>query len=312
LTRADGVAISTSSTSYKVYVLAKGNQGFGDILSAVSPTVAFSITAKGTSKNLLTPTVSDIANNNNETDLRVILRRNAIGEAGYTATNTYRIYVVPNTTDDATFRASSWFTNTNYYAFNKLTSSLARTYVKTLTAGTKDSTGAAIVEGTAYRIYVAAIGTSGTVADSVLSPKSRVITLSPNVPGTIPVRLLTAAKTGTGFDSNNISVSFTEPVSVSLIQDYRIFIVSANATMSLSVANTNATVANNCYVYTPTPPTRSTSRTVTLPAGIKAYDGTGFNTLVSKGAYKVYVLSYTGTAYGNKLSTISVGTVTLD
>ena len=292
LITSSGESINAAGGEYNVYVLSVGKTGYSDKLSTP---LSITITTNNAGHKVTapTPTVVDCANDGNGTDLKVSFRKPK-SEVNIEA---YRIIV--STTGLTLATAQSVLAS----GYTEVTpTAIGISYTVSMRLEQKDNGGTAIQNGTAYKVYVLAMGKNGYV--NVLSSPSKLITLSQYVPGTNAVRSLRAVKVGSGHDSSNIGVSFYEPIAVSNVQEYRVFIAPSGSTLD----QTTAAGISNAVLYQVVATTgRGKSHTVTLDTGKKDYS----DAALAAGNYKVYVLAVGKVGYAGKLSVAS-GNVTLD
>jgi hypothetical protein len=102
-------------------------------------------------------------------------------------------------------------------------------------------------------------------------------------------------KTGSGHAGANISVTFSEPLAVANVQEYRVFICTGAGSLDAATA---VVLDNTRYVRVDSTG-RGQVHTVTLTGLNNIYDGTALTT----GDYKVYVLTVGKTStYAGKLT----------
>jgi trimeric autotransporter adhesin len=168
-TDATGAAI-TNGQSYTAFVLsiADGTNAVGNTISGASNSVLLQTVAAAASG----VTVFDTANTNTAADMLVYFNA-AASEATVSA---YRILVVESFNSSAfNLAAANAVTSGNYTV---VTPNGSANYSTTLAVGAKDVTGAAIVTGTAYQIFVLSVADGTIAGTSTLAPPSADLTLN--------------------------------------------------------------------------------------------------------------------------------------
>lgn len=271
--------------SYRVFIMSvgSGNYSNSNALSYYSSAITLNKTL--TLNPATAVEVKDISDNNNGSDLQVKFTRSS----DYSNISEYRILVVKNS------KAGSF----NLAAANAVNDYTIETsqdgiITKTLAATAKDTDGEAIKDGTAYRVFVLAIGKGNLPGKSAISNQSDVITLTNKTPVN-PVPGITAVDNGDNGDGRDLLITFNKAADEKNIDHYKVYVVQANAKFELEDANKSS--------HSTRAETGSDYRN-SLSLGTKDSSGNNITNLVP---YKVFVVSVSkdGIASNNALSSPS-------
>lgn len=157
-----------NGTPYTVYVMSVGNASYDDALAVASS----SITLEPSIAGATTVVATDIANNGNASDMKVTFTM----ASSETNVNSYAVLIVPTliasntnlTTAQAAVAAG------NYTTVAKTGANLS----VILSPTAKDVTGASIVQGTSYEVFVLTIAAPASSLGDSLSLGSAAVTLS--------------------------------------------------------------------------------------------------------------------------------------
>jgi hypothetical protein len=207
----------------------------------------------------------------------------------------YRVFVAPATSgfnlDTAQMTAAA-----SYFDIAKTGSNIAAT----CPSGLLDVNGNAIVNGTAYNVFVMSVGAASF--DDALAVSASSVTLGTSVPvatNIVPV------DNGNAGNASDMKITFDKASSETNIASYAIIVVPTASAGSVTLSSTQAAVsAGN---YTSVPVTGSNLNVILASA---AKDALG-NAIVTGASYEVFVLSIaSGAGNSDGLSAVS-GPVTL-
>ncbi|MCF7757990.1 copper amine oxidase N-terminal domain-containing protein [Paenibacillus xylanexedens] len=277
----------TNLQDYRIFVMAVGNQqnGYTNALSASSTALRLTTTGNaGVISNLAVADISDYADGR---DLRVSFNK-AADESRISA---YRVYVV-RSANVGSFTLSAANASNNYTQVNKTGGNLS----VTLPNYAVDTNGYTITNNVAYRVFVLSVNNNGNSSQNALSGYSSQITLTQNATITAPSNVA-ATDIGDNGDGRDIQVTFNKSADETNVREYRVFVVKANSTLSLSTAS-----ALNSAYYTSVGKTGN-NRSFTLPSGTIATDG---SKIINGVEYRVYVLAVNNNgSLSNALSSAS-------
>ncbi|MGE6578299.1 stalk domain-containing protein [Paenibacillus xylanexedens] len=277
----------TNLQDYRIFVMAVGNQqnGYTNALSASSTVLRLTTTGNaGVISNLA---VADISDYGDGRDLRVSFNK-AADESRISA---YRVYVV-RSANVGNFTLSAANASNNYTQVNKTGGNLS----VTLPNYAVDTNGYTITNNVAYRVFVLSVNNNGNSSQNALSGYSSQITLTQNAAITAPSNVA-ATDIGDNGDGRDIQVTFNKSADETNVREYRVFVVKANSTLSLSTAS-----ALNSAYYTSVGKTGN-NRSFTLPSGTIATDG---SKIINGVEYRVYVLAVNNNgSLSNALSSAS-------
>ncbi|WP_256760552.1 copper amine oxidase N-terminal domain-containing protein [Cohnella sp. WQ 127256] len=279
----DGVQIQ-SGVSYRIFIMSVGigSSNGTNVLSVASP--AITLVNSGVVTAVTNLNVSDTADNNNGSDLRVSFTKPA-NEINITQ---YRVFVVKDAIAGAfNLTAASAITNPDYYTVITKTGGDINT---PLTAGSRDTNGELVKNGVSYRVFVLSVGGGSGFGTNALSTVSPLITLSTtNV----------AAVTNVAVSDNGqgLKVTFNKAADESNIQYYRVSVVQDVYASSYDPVTA---LSNSYYVDVP----KSGSNNIDTVIGFNMRDSRG--ELIKNGVnYFVFVLSVGNPGLTNALSSLS-------
>ncbi|USB33560.1 copper amine oxidase N-terminal domain-containing protein [Paenibacillus sp. YPG26] len=276
----DGYPIR-NGISYRVFVLSVGTSGYAGSNALSSYSSAIILNDNLNVSPVTGVSAADVNNNNNGTDLRINFNR----ISDESTISHYRVFVV-NNASAGSFNLSSALTSSYYTQVNKTGSNLSQI----LAAGTRDTNGNLIQNGTAYRVFVLSVGGGYYAGSNALSSASPVITLA-NTSSVGAVTDVTAVDTKDYGDARDLKVTFSKAPDETALTEYRIFVVKSEY-----AGNFTKTEANSNTNYTSVGKTGA-AITKSLASGAKDTDG---NTIRSGISYRVFVLSV-----GNGTSALS-------
>lgn len=277
----------TNLQDYRIFVMAVGNQqnGYTNALSASSTVLR--LTTNGSAGVISNLAVADIGDYGDGRDLRVSFNK-AADESRISA---YRVYVV-RSANVGSFTLSAANASSNYTQVNKTGGNLS----VTLPNYAVDTNGYTITNNVAYRVFVLSVNNNGNSSQNALSGYSSQITLTQNAAITAPSNVA-ATDIGDNGDGRDIQVTFNKSADETNVREYRVFVVKANSTLSLSTAS-----ALNSAYYTSVGKTGN-NRSFTLPSGTIATDG---SKIINGVEYRVYVLAVNNNgSLSNALSSAS-------
>ncbi|MEK4362300.1 copper amine oxidase N-terminal domain-containing protein [Paenibacillus sp. FSL M8-0212] len=277
----------TNLQDYRIFVMAVGNQqnGYTNALSASSTVLR--LTTNGNAGVISNLAVADIGDYGDGRDLRVSFNK-AADESRISA---YRVYVV-RSANVGSFTLSAANASSNYTQVNKTGGNLS----VTLPNYAVDTNGYTITNNVAYRVFVLSVNNNGNSSQNALSGYSSQITLTQNAAITAPSNVA-ATDIGDNGDGRDIQVTFNKSADETNVREYRVFVVKANSTLSLSTAS-----ALNSAYYTSVGKTGN-NRSFTLPSGTIATDG---SKIINGVEYRVYVLAVNNNgSLSNALSSAS-------
>lgn len=261
----------TNLQDYRIFVMAAGTQqnNYTNALSASSSVLRLtSNSTAGVASNL---SVTDIADNGNGSDLRVSFTK----ASDESSISHYRVFVVP-ASYAGSFNLNSANSSSYYTQVNKTGSNLT----VNLQSNTRDTFGNLISNGLPYRVFVLSVNNNGNWSQNALSSSSAQITLTQNAALSAPTNV-TAADVADNGNANDIQVTFNRSANEANVSQYRVFVVKANSSLSLSTAS-----SLDSRFYTAVNKSNSTS--FRLPVGTLTTDG---STIVNGGEYRVYVMA---------------------
>ncbi|MEC0368465.1 copper amine oxidase N-terminal domain-containing protein [Paenibacillus chibensis] len=262
-----------NGVSYRVFVLAVGAYS-SNALSSYSP--AITLVANTSVYPATGVTASDIADNNDGSDLQVTFTR---AKEDYNI-NEYRIMVVKES-DYPYFdlNAANAVSSSRY---TRITDAGSKTtFTKTLAAGTKDTNGDLIRNNVKYRVFVLSVGASGYNA---LSSPSAQITLTQSY-AIGAAKNVTAKDVADNNNGSDLQVTFNGTADDSDIDHYRVLVVNSKQAGSF---NLNKAIDVPGANYTLVGRNGSNSYALTLPPTAKDTDG---KLIVNDTSYRVFVLS---------------------
>ncbi|SDD89258.1 Copper amine oxidase N-terminal domain-containing protein [Paenibacillus sp. CF095] len=277
----------TNLQDYRIFVMAVGNQQnrYTNALSASSTVLR--LTTNGNAGVISNLAVADIGDYSDGRDLRVSFNK-AADESRISA---YRVYVV-RSANVGSFTLSAANASNNYTQVNKTGGNLS----VTLQNYSVDTNGYTITNNVAYRVFVLSVNNNGNSSQNALSGYSSQITLTQNAAVTAPSNVA-ATDIGDNGDGRDIQVTFNKSADETNVREYRVFVVKANSTLSLSTAS-----ALNSAYYTSVGKTGN-NRSFTLPSGTIATDG---SKIINGVEYRVYVLAVNNNgSLSNALSSAS-------
>lgn len=231
--------------------------------------------------------VGDVSDYNNGQDLMVAFNRSS----NETRLSQYRIMVVKaSKASSFTLAQAENVSSSNYTATAKTGSNISRV----LGSGARDTDGALIQNGIAYRVFILSVAADNS--GNALSTPSDSITLSTNY--TVgPATDVTAADNG---DGASLTVSFSKPSSTANVSQYRVLLVKTGNAGSFGLTQANAAGTGNYTLVNAT--SGSGSLTAQLVLGTKDVNG---ETMKQGVSYRVFVLSVAANGGSNALSAAS-------
>jgi hypothetical protein len=157
-----------NGTAYEIYVMSVGNAGYDDALVVSANTITLEPSVAGATAVV----ASDIANNGNASDMKVMFTK----ASSETNVSSYAVLVVPSliaSTANLT-TAQAAVVQGNYTTVAKTGADLS----VVLSPTAKDVTGAAIAQGTSYEVFVLTISTVASNLGDSLSAASAAVTLT--------------------------------------------------------------------------------------------------------------------------------------
>ena len=240
--------------------------------------------------------VADLTNNGDGTDLEISFNK----VTDESLLSEYRVFVVRKS-EQSTFDLSK---AEDIAAANYLSSTPDGTNKKfTLSASSNDSGGETITESTEYVVFVLSIADGTNAVTNALSSASPTISLEQvftNAPKVVTILVDDIANNANGSD---LEIYFNKVSAESLVSEYRVFVVRADAQNSFDLAKAEATSTDNYLSITPD----GTDKKITLNTDGRDSDGTLISEAVE---YVVFVMSVADgvNADGdNSLSTASPG-----
>lgn len=277
----------TNLQDYRIFVMAVGNQQNGHTNALSASSTALRLTTTGNAGVISNLAVADISDYGDGRDLRVSFNK-AADESRISA---YRVYVV-RSANVGSFTLSAANASNNYTQVNKTGGNLS----VTLPNYAVDTNGYTITNNVAYRVFVLSVNNNGNSSQNALSGYSSQITLTQNATITAPSNVA-ATDIGDNGDGRDIQVTFNKSADETNVREYRVFVVKANSTLSLSTAS-----ALNSAYYTSVGKTGN-NRSFTLPSGTIATDG---SKIINGVEYRVYVLAVNNNgSLSNALSSAS-------
>lgn len=290
----DGAYIQ-SGVSYTAFVLTVGRSGTVNTLERSSNTVTLN-----TTRTLLQVTnlsVYDVSDYGDARDIEVEFNR--LSDETYLLE--YRAIVVrASEANSFNLTNAMELPSSNYTVISKRGTNIRQV----LNFQARDHQGRFIETGTAYRVFILAVGSPGSGYGSSLSRQSSEIRLATN-PEEIRVTGVEVRDAGDYGDGRDLEVSFSIPRNESRVSEYRVMVVPTNEVGNFNLSRANNLTSNQ---YTVVGKTGANIRT-TLPSFASDVNG---RQIESNRSYRVFVLSYGGAAnsYYNSLSYSSI-TVTL-
>ncbi|MFS0723788.1 stalk domain-containing protein [Paenibacillus sp. 1P07SE] len=264
----DGAPIQ-NGIEYRIFVLSVGSGASNgtNTLSSASGVIQLS---NSSAQPVTGVTASDVSDFGDGRDLQVSFNR----ASDETRVRDYRILVVKSANASSfNLTAANAVASSNYTVIGKTGSNISQT----LSAGARDTDGAPIQNGVAYKVFVLSVGTGSLT--NALSTGSADLTLGSPV---LPASGVVATVVQNG-DKTELQVSFATALNESNISSYAVIAAPAGAPFDLAAAN--RAVSEGWYIQLQRGAgTRSTS----LFASDR--DSTGAN-LTAGGAYRIYVLS---------------------
>lgn len=278
--------------SYRVFILSVGSGNYAGSNALSSYSSAITLGNNLTLNKANNIVVNDISDNNNGSDMQVKFD----SSSDYSNISEYRILVVKNS-KAGNFDLTAANAVRNFYTSEN---SQSGTITKTLAANAKDTDGDDIKNGTAYRVFVLALGKNNLAGKTALSNASDVITLSNKTPVN-PVTGVTAVDNGDNGDGRDLLITYKKAADEKNISHYKIFVVKADTTFILDDANNASTPFTRAE-------TGSDYRN-SLSLGTKDSSGNIISNLVP---YKVYVLSVSSNGVTNNVLSAPSEVVTLE
>ncbi|MCM3786196.1 copper amine oxidase N-terminal domain-containing protein [Neobacillus mesonae] len=286
-----------SGVAYKVYVLTVGNDAsdFEYVLSSAKDSITMN--AKPAVQAATEVRVRDIANNGDGRDIEVSFKQ---PQSTSDITN-YRLFVVKQK-DAASFDVTAATRASSSYStqVNKTNSS---TITTTLSAGSRDSSGEVIKNGTSYVVFVYSTSTNTNNKQHKLSSSSSAFTLDS---ATLTAPAITSVNDVNDYgNGRDLQVSFNKASNESRVGFYRIYVVRNSQVSSFNMTEANKLGSDRYYDISKT----GKNITTTLPEKLKDTSG---NTLREGESYRVFVASMGNQqgGYSNLLSSAS-GQITL-
>ena len=157
-----------NGTAYKIYVMSVGNAGYDDALAIASSSITLEPSVAGATNVV----ASDIANNGNASDMKVTFTK----ASSETNVSSYAVLIVPYLLASSTSlsTAQAAVMAGNYTTVAKTGSNLS----VVLSPTAKDVTGASIVQGTSYEVFILTIAAPASSLGDSLSLGSAAVTLS--------------------------------------------------------------------------------------------------------------------------------------
>ncbi|WP_082423146.1 copper amine oxidase N-terminal domain-containing protein [Paenibacillus dakarensis] len=257
-----------NNMEYRVFIMSvgSGNYSGSNALSSYSPVIKL-----GTNLTLRAATITevkDISDNGNGSDLQVKFN----SSPDYSNISEYRILVV-KADRVANFDPTK---ASNYTVVRDSSSAIT----KILESDAKDVDGNKIIEGTAYYVFVSAIGKGDYAGKTALSNRSDKITLTNTKVD--PVTNVTVTDLGPKND-NRLRVSFDKASNDSKIDLYRIIFVKQSDKDDFTLASANGVKEGN-YITVD----KDKTKDKIIPADARDFKG---NPIAVKSSYVVYVLS---------------------
>ncbi|HWZ23519.1 MAG TPA: hypothetical protein VNW06_12740 [Cytophagaceae bacterium] len=223
-------------TPYTLYVVSVGNAGYDDAL-AVS---ASSVTLEPSVAGATAVVASDIANNGNASDMKVMFTK----ASSETNVNSYAVLVVPSILSGSAnlTTAQAAVASGNYTMVAKTGANLS----VILSPTAKDATGAAIVQGTSYEVFVLTIANVASSLGDSLSAGSAAVTLA----NTTAITDAQSIKTGISSYESTINLqNMPSEGSISVLsttgaQVYTGAVLAGDNTYSLSYVKTGIYIVN--------------------------------------------------------------------
>ena len=275
--------------SYRVFIMSagNGNSSGSNALSSYS-----SIITLGSNRNVTAVSnvaVKDVSDYNDSRDLEVSFTR-ASDEYNI---GSYRILVVKSENAGS---FDLWKANQIPSAYYTSVSKTNGNIRQVLPSGARDVDGAAIKNGTSYRVFVLSVGSGSYSGNNALSYASGNITLTGNSPVT-PVTNVQASDRGDNNDGSDLIVSFNKAANEALISRYQVYVVKEAEANGFTAAKANNLSGAN---YTTMNITGDNIRD-SLSSEAKDINGEKIRNLVP---YKVFVLSVSkdGNVSNNTLS----------
>jgi len=264
----------TNGVAYKVFVMSKadGTNATINSLSQPSNTITLQSVAASTALSVV---ASDIADNNNGSDMKVAFTK----AANENTIDKYRIMVV-KAANASTFNINS--ANNVVAANYKEITPNGNNIIDTLSAMGKDVNGDPIANGVAYKVFVysKADGTNATV--NSLSTASNTITLQSIAAN--KATSVVASDIGNNNNASDMKVIFNKATNENSLSEYRIMIVKLADAAAFDIAKANAVTIANCQKVTP----NGSNYSIVLASGTKDVDGNAIANLVD---YKVFIFS---------------------
>jgi len=262
----DGTPVQ-NGLDYRIFVLSVGTGASNGLnnLSAPSGTVQL---GNGSAQPVSALSIADVSDFGDGRDLQVAFNR----ASDESRVREYRVMVVKSTSASSfTLAAANNVASSNYTVINKTGNNI----VQTLSSSTRDTDGAPLQNGVAYRVFVLSVG-AGSLTNAISSPSSDLTLGSPVIPVTG-----VSANVVQNADKTELRVSFTPPANDLGIAYYAVMVVPSGTSFDLTSAN--AAVSVNRFIQV----SRGQTSTV-LFAGDTDVRG---NALTAGGVYRVYVLS---------------------